>query len=214
MTCLSLDRLRTYRRQELPEEEGQLVELHLSECRTCRRILVDDLRREGLEEAREPDPIPGEVLRQVRNLVPAERRRPRLRAWLPLAAVLVAVLGGALLIPRHPPESVLRGDDEISNRLVPIEPTESAEVHGLVRFRWTGASEAQLYRLVILGVDGSRLLERESQQTEVEIDMGSLPAQGEARVYWLVEAQLPGGDRRSSDPRLLTVTAGLPDRSP
>jgi hypothetical protein len=56
-------------------------------------------------------------------------------------------------------------------------------------------------------------LERESEQPELELDMVSIPIQGEARVYWLVEAELPGGDRLSSEPRPLTVTAGLPGRS-
>ena len=45
MTCVSHEDLRRFRRRQLPGDEHQLVEEHLSRCRSCRSRLVDDLRR-------------------------------------------------------------------------------------------------------------------------------------------------------------------------
>ena len=206
MTCIPLERLRSFRRQELSEDERRLVELHLSECRTCRQTLVENLR---LEDTPVPEPIPDEILRQVRSLVP-EPRRAAGPIWLAVAALLVALVGGMLLYPKSEPEPVLRDLDPVSEHLEPIAPTASAEVRGLVRFRWTAVSNATLYRLVILGADGSRLLEKEADDTAIEIETDLLDAGG-GTLYWLVEAQLPGGHQLTSTPRALLVAGGVQD---
>ena len=83
----------------------------------------------------------------------------------------------------------------------------SAEVAGPVRFRWTEVPEASLYRLVILGDDGRRLVERETAEIEIAIDVDALwndeggDTEPGREAYWLVEAQLPGGGRLHTDPR-------------
>lgn len=214
MNCPSLERLRSFRRQQLPEEERQRVEEHLAGCRSCRRSLVDDLRR---EEASGPAEVPAEILTRVRGLVdePPKRDRPASepstvrkpspvraspRAWLPLAAAMIALVGAWWLSPRPATDPVLRDIAPVSNRLAPLEPAPEAEVGARVRFRWTKVPEASLYRLVILGDDGGRILQRETVEAEIEVDIGN--AIGEAAdAYWMVEAQLPGGGRLHTDPR-------------
>lgn len=232
MTCVPLERLQSFRRQELSDEERRLVERHLAECRSCRQLLVDDLRweeategtAEGTTAAPPLKPLPEEILRQVRNLVPEDRKQPRRRqrrrtgisTWLPLAAVLVALIGGFLLYPRPEPhvekQGVFRDLDQVSERLEPIEPAASAEVEGPVRFRWTAVAEAKVYRLVILSSEGTRLVERETQHTEVEIDTSGLGGVGDVDVdvYWLVKAQMPGGEQILSPARPMTLRSGPP----
>lgn len=229
MTCMPVEELRSYRRQQLPEEDRRLVEEHLSECRSCRRRLVDDLRR---EEAAGPETVPDEILARVRGLVDAgsphsaasstggatavdgARQVLSARTWLPLAAAVLAVVGAWWLVPRPGSEPVLRDVEAVSGRLAPIEPAADAEVEDRVLFRWTAVPEASHYRLVILGVDGARLLERETANAELEIDLGILLSHGGSgtEAYWLVEAQLPGGGRLHTDPRPIELR--IPDGPP
>lgn len=83
-----------------------------------------------------------------------------------------------------------------------------------MRFRWTEVPEASLYRLVILGDDGGRILQRETVEAEIEVDVGD--ATGEAgeegaglEAYWMVEAQLPGGGRLHTDPRPIRLRTSI-----
>ena len=237
MTCVPQDELRRFRLQELLEDERKLVEEHLSECRSCRQRLVDDLRR---EEGSGPETVPDEILKRVRGLVdsqsnpretqatrstrPAQQRRPTrfpARTWLPLAAAIVAAVGVLWLVPKlgtesepdsvldsilhSDPHSVLRDAESVSGRLAPVEPAADVEIdvriNRQVRFRWTAVPEASLYRLVILGDDGGRILEHETVDAVVEIDVGAFAGSGGVDAYWLVEAQLPGGGRLHTDPR-------------
>ena len=186
-----------WRDGKLDHERARIVG-HLAACDACAARLAAAVRDVDVSVA----PVyMGDVQAFVETGLragPQPRQRRLTPVWLGLAATLVAVIGGALLLVSRPPMAdAVRG--AASTPVVLKAPIGVISVGDVMRFTWTGTSGP--VRLLVIDLDGSSepLVDEEVTGTAFGLPAGPRARFVPGRAYrWLLEYADETGAVRST----------------
>jgi hypothetical protein len=152
---------------------------HVAACRACRADL--DVARAVADAGRGLE-------------------RPRIPAWLALAASVLLVVGGvAVWRTLGAPGDVLRGADDRVTLVAPIGTVAPAAAGRLV---WRALPEAT-FEVEVLDANGTPVLTATTTDTGLAVPPATLDAGVDYR--WRVTARMPDGSRRRSTAEPLRV---------
>jgi hypothetical protein len=162
------DLVTLYLARKLPESEAEAFEAHYFACERCWADLqrAAEIRAGFGKPALVHFPRPG----HARRALPSARRW----RWLAAAAALaLATLGVWQLAHRGAPpaEPVLRSGTTGSLPLQ-IEAGPGPQIE----LRWPSHADAQIYVAEVFTSDGVSVWKRETSETRVSLDQGTLPA--------------------------------------
>lgn len=163
---LQLDQVVRYVRGGLDPEEHARVERHLSSCVPCAQEV-------------------GDVVRLSRPASRRERWR-RYGAATGIAATFLLVVWSARTTESD--RASLTRDETVTAAAAPMPLPPTATGAREVTFRWSPASKADRYRLVLFDSTGSAIFEGESQETALSLPDSVRLTPG-ALYLWKVEAQ-------------------------
>jgi hypothetical protein len=179
------DELQRVAAREGPEDERLAI---------LERALADPQARRDLEVLR--------AIAAAASDTAAVRRR--VRVPLALAAALVLVLAGTLVLRRIWTGETVRGS-EAEGAPAPVSPAPGVTLRaGNIEFLWRSLPDARRYRLDVLSDAGSVAAETETRDTTVVVALPA-PGPGGASYRWSVVALLPDGVEVASRPRRLTI---------
>lgn len=195
---------------EQPSEERERLLLHARRCPRCSSEMDLAQAFSDAPAAAAPGSDAAAVVERLERLrygAPAARPVARLlRVWgLPAAAMLaLAVVGVALLEREGAPPLPPPGDDTLTRgeRVEIVGP--AGEVGDLPRaFEWVASPGAASYRVRLLRVDDSILLETTVETPRLELPARTLNDMHRAVVYfWQVEALDERGARTAISDRV------------
>lgn len=170
--CPPLEVARDYAVDRLSAEQAEEFEAHYFGCNACWG---------HVQRAIEIRAATGEANRDGRTRIAAWRGVLAVAASLVLVAAAVAVW-----TTRPGPGRVTRGGQELfAARVVTRD--------GVVAASWPAVEGARGYRGAVFTVEGTRLLEWETDMTEHELDLSALSLPPDAELYLRVQAVDPLG---------------------
>lgn len=213
--CPDHDRLGDYLGNRLGPQERARLEEHLSDCRDCRRRLVDSF------EARSAAPevgFPDELRRRAREIgraAAAPVHEPVAFGRSKWAALAAAVLAGCALtlFLRHD-RGAPAGDPETlrSSASAEVELLEPAVGEPLlaetVTFSWRAVPGTRRATLRVVDGLGESVYEAVTEATSVDVEASVFA--GESDLYWYVRLTLDDGTQLESAARRLELVSPVP----
>jgi hypothetical protein len=181
LACSDSRSLMTRRRAGLPEPDRLRLEHHLEGCAQCRfdAAVLDGIARAVTEPEAEPDAA--SALERAMRVEPVrtKSRRTAPFVWLAAAAVLIAVVAGAVALGSGEPEVAARPHEAQEERghLVAVRPMRITVAHARVRthadteIEWHDATLVLLRGRVSADVDPSahRAFRVRTEHFDVEV---------------------------------------------
>ncbi len=207
--CITDDDLELFLSDRLPGVQRDQLESHLSDCRACRRRLVNQHLGSRSEEIAVPAPDwlksrVSQIPQQGRVRVPVSAGRWR-RQFAVAATIVLALSVGFFLmrdrfVVKQPSEAdVLR--QETGSSPVPqlFAPKGGAQVQSNdVEFRWSEVYGAERYALTLLNEKGDIVFETSTVENRLSLSAAAARLEPGKTYFWYVRARLSNGTAADS----------------
>ncbi len=189
---------------ELPPADRSAAEAHLAGCWHCRESLI--ALYDNQAGARVEETAPSSLKRRVTRTPVHWIKSPRAYVPLALAATVVIAVGLSIFVYRNvqspsaaPPVGGLRRSNGPTNDLALAGPPNGAQLNpGPVDFHWSDAGNSARYELTVTDEKGDIIIQEETLESHLVIDIAKLRLSTQRNYYWSVSARLPDGTNRES----------------